>query len=224
MQHKRLYIFALVLALLIPTAIVAAAETVTLNDVFQIDLVGQEPGPDNTQIFTYAVTDLGAPNALSHWTLGIDSCLEHLVEPDPASNPYSTVTTIDECGDNPYSCQGADYTVVTGNDPTLEINGIKFEDGDPQLSQGATHIFQIRVKDFDRLESVDVGIKYGDSEPTGQIDGPVCGSPTAVSLASTNVDSTWAGTLLPVLLSLVIVLAGATLFFLRRVKVAVVAE
>lgn len=223
MQRTRLYIIVLLLALLIPTAIVAAAETVTIDN-FRIDLVGHEPGPNDTEIFTYAVTDLGASHALSHWTLGIDTCLEHLVAPDPQSNPYSTVTGIPECGDGTYSCEVAEYTVVTGNDPTLGINGIKFEDGVPQLSTGMTHIFQITVEEFAGVELVDVGTKTGGAESHGQIDGPICGTTTAVSLASTNVDSAPLGTLLPMLLGLMIVLAGATLFVLRRVQLTAITE
>lgn len=221
MQRKRLYIIALLLALLIPTAIVAAAGTVTLDN-FQIDLVGHEPGPNDTEIFTYAVTDLGASNALSHWTLGIDTCLEYLVEPQPGS--YTTATGIPECGGNPYTCESAEYTVVTGNDPTLGINGIKFEDGVPQLSTGTTHVFQITVEEFAGVELVDVGTKTGGAETNGQIDGPICGTTTAVSLASTNVDSAPLGTLLPMLLGLMIVLAGVTLFVLRRAQLAAVHE
>lgn len=225
MHRKRLYIIALLLALLIPTAIVAAAESVIVDGVFKLDLVGHEPGPDDTEIFTYAVTDLGSSNALSHWTLGIDTCLEHLV--DPLDGPYSTVTNIPECSDGTYSCQAANYTVETGSDPTLGIHGIKFEEGTPQLSTDTTHVFQITVKEFSGLEEIEVGVKYGSNQPPADpylIDGPRCGVPTAVSLASTNVNSAPLGTLLPVLFGLMILLAGATFFVLRRAQIAAASE
>lgn len=215
MLRNRFRFIVLILALLIPTAIVAAAETVTVGN-FQIDLVSHVTNPDDTDTFTYAVTATGPTQALSHWTLGMDTCVDHLVSPQ--AGPYTTVTGIAECGGNPYLCQASNYTVVTGNDPTLQINGIKFEDGSPQLTEGNTHIFEITVEEFAYLTELNVGAKYGASQPKAKIDGPVCGTGTAVSLASSDVGSAQPFTIAttPLLFAAMLLLAGATFFVWRR--------
>lgn len=213
MLRNRFRFIVLLFALLIPTAIVFAAETVTLGN-FQIDLVSHETNQDGTDTFTYAVTAINPTQALSHWTLGIETCVDYLVS--PLDGPYTTATDIASCTDGSYVCQEANYTVVTGNDQTLSIFGIKFEDGDPQLVDGNTHVFQITVEELAYIEPVTVGVKYGSSQPMAKIDGPVCGSGTAVSLASTSVGSTVTVMLLPLLLTAVVLMAITALFIWRR--------
>lgn len=215
MLRNRFRFFVLILALLIPTAIVAAAETATVGN-FQIDLVNHVTNPDDTDTFTYAVTATGPTQALSHWTLGIDTCVDHLVSPQ--AGPYTTVTNLAECGGSPYLCQASNYTVVTGNDPTLQLNGIKFEDGSPQLTEGNTHVFEITVEEFAYLTEVNVGAKYGQNERLAKIDGPVCGTGTAVSLASSSVGSAQPFTMatIPLLFAVMLLLAVATLVVWRR--------
>jgi hypothetical protein len=142
----------------------------------------------------------------------------------PEAGSYTTVTDIAGCSDGSYSCEESTYTVVLGNDPTLGINGIKFEDGTPQLTNPNTHVFEITVSDFAYLDNVPVGVKTGSGETKAKVDGPVCGTGTAVSLASSAVRTTQMGWLLPVLLSAFVLLATVTLFTLRRQPVAVRAE
>lgn len=216
MLRNRFRFIVLILALLIPAAIVSAAETTTVDD-FQIDLVSHVANADDTDTFTYAVTALAPPLALSHWTLGIDTCVDHLVSPQPGL--YTTVTDIDGCNNGTYPfCEESEYTVVTGSDPTLLINGIKFEDADPQLTEDKTHVFEITVREYAYTTEVAVGAKYGGNEPKSTIDGPVCGTGTAVSLASSDVGSAqpFMGATLPLLVTAMVLLAGATLFVLRR--------
>ena len=219
MLRHRIRFIVLLLALSIPTVVVFAAESVILGN-FQIDLVSQVDNGNDTHTFTYAVTAVGPTQALSHWTLGIDTCVNHLIS--PLAGSYTTITNIAECGDGTYaSCEASNYTVVTGSDPTLGINGIKFEDGSLQLTEGNTHVFQITVSDLAYVDLLDVGTKAGGAEPTGEIDGPVCGTGTAVSLASSNVSYTPISTLLPLVVATMLALTAATLLAWRRQAVAV---
>jgi len=218
MLRNHFRFIVLLLALLIPTAMVAAAESIVLGN-YQVDLVSQVANQDGTDTFTYAVTGISPSQALSHWTLGIDTCVDHLVS--PLAGPYTTPTGIESCTDNSYVCQESEYTVVTGNDATLGINGVKFEDGVPQLTEGNTHIFEITVAELAYVEPVNVGAKYGAAQPTAEIDGPVCGVGTAVSLASSSIGNAQFGAFLPLLLTAIVLLAGATLFVLRREVVTV---
>ena len=213
MLRNRIRFIILLLALLIPTAAVLAADTITIGNL-RVDLVSHVENADDTDTFTYAVTAISATQELSHWSLGIDTCLDFLVSPQEGS--YTTITDITECGDNTYACETANYTVETGSDPTLEIYGIKFEEGSPQLDNPNTHVFEITVSDVAYVDLVNVGAKYGENGPTGKIDGPVCGSGTAVSLASSSVNSGSTGMLVPLVLTAMLMLTVVTLFVSRR--------
>lgn len=217
MLRNRFRFLILLVALLVPTAIIMAAGSVIVDN-FQIDLVEHVDNGDDTHTFIYAVTAISQTQELSHWTLGIDTCLDHLVAPQPGG-PYTTVTDIAGCGDGTYQCQEATYSAVIGGvDPTLGINGLKFEDAVPQLDTPNTHVFEITVEEFNYLTEVNVGTKTGGAEDTGQIDGPVCGTGTAVSLASSDAGpaQTFGGATTALLFAAMALLAGATLFVWRR--------
>lgn len=221
MLRNRFRFIVLILALLVPTAIVAAAGTATLGN-FQIDLVSHVQNPDDTDTFTYAVSAIGPTQALSHWTLGIDTCVDHLVAPQ--EGPYTTLTGIAQCDGVTYACEASTYTVLTGNDPELSIYGIKFEDGDPQLEEGNTHVFEITVSNLEYVTELAVGVKAGlEDPPNATIDGPVCGTGSAVSLASSDVGAggSFTGLTMSLLFSAIALLAGATVFVLRREMVQV---
>lgn len=214
MLRRKIHLIVLLLALLIPAAVVLAADSIILGDNhYQVDLVSNEDNGDGTNTFTYAVTGLNPPNALSHWTLGIDTCLDSLVS--PTGNSYTTVTSIPQCGDGTYDCEVSHYSVETGNDATLGINGIKFQDASPQLTAGKTHVFQITVEDLGVVDLIEVGGKYAGNEPTDVIDGPVCGGQTAISLSSTEAGSTTVDAFLPMAI-VVLGLAAASFVVWRR--------
>lgn len=214
MPRTHIRILVLLLALLIPTTTVLALESARLGD-FQIDLVGHESNADGTDTFTYALTAVNANQGLEHWTLGIDTCVDYLVSPQDGSS-YTTPTAIDGCAGDPYLCQEAAYDVTTGSDPVLNLNGIKFGDGTPQLTGSNTHIFQITVEELAHVDRVIVGVKYGPNRPIAKIDGPICGGGTAVSLASTGAHSAQIGALLPVIVTAMALMLGLTLFVWRR--------
>jgi hypothetical protein len=218
MLRKRFYFIALVLALLIPTAVVfAAIDSVTLGDnAFQVDLVTIDDNADSTRTYTYAVTGLQNANELSHWTLGIETCFDFLVDPQHGDS-YTTVTDIPECTDGTYSCEAATYdNVIVGDDPTTGVTGIKFENPDNLADQGDTHVFAITVDNWAFDHDVEVAVKYGSGEPVGDILGPACGGPTAVSLSSSNAGDAGAGSLLPAALVLMSLLAVTTVVVVRR--------
>ena len=218
MLRRKIHLAVLMLALLIPAAVVLAADSIILGDNhYQVDLVSNEDNGDGTNTFTYAITGLNPPNALSHWTLGIETCLDSLVSPTGSS--YTTVTSIPQCGNNPYDCEVSQYSVETGNDSTLNINGIKFQDASPQLTAGKTHVFQITVENVGVVDLIEVGGKYAENEPTDFINGPVCGGQTAINLSSTTASNATANVLLPAVL-LLAGLAATSLVLWRRQSAA----
>jgi hypothetical protein len=227
MGRSKLYLLILILALLIPTALVfAQIDSVILRngstDAHQVDLVEYVDNGDGTTTFTYAVTGLDAKQAVSHWVLGIDSCLapntDFLVSPASGDN-YSSPTNIDACTDATYACDPASYTVSTGSDGSTGFSGLKFDFlGDDGIKSGETHIFQITVRNVLSLTDVPLLTKYGSSDTGGEetITGPECASPTAISLSSTNVESLGSDTLLPVALVMVFMMAVATIAIWRK--------
>lgn len=222
MLRRNKAFLVLLFALLIPVAVVFAADSVILGDnEYQVDLVSQDDNGDSTSTFTYAVTGLQPLNALSHWTLGIETCLDEFLVSPQNDDDYTTPTDIAECGDGTYTCESSTYTVVEGNDPTIGIFGLKFEvqNGEPQITSGVTHIFQITVNEPFVVDLVDVGAKSAASEPQGSIDGPVCGGQTAINLSSTTASSATANVLLPAVL-LLAGLAATSLVLWRRQSAA----
>lgn len=214
MRRNPFTILALFLALLIPTAIVMADETVTLGNT-QIDLVSHEPNADGTDTFTYAVTTLGDGAKIENWTVGFDTCLDYLEAPE--AGPYTTITSIAECGDGTYTCRQSEYTVVTGTNPDLGISGVTFVGGMPPIGPGLTHIFQITVSEMAYMDTVPVGVHDSDGNSiTGAIDGPVCGTGTAVSMASIEAGVAQTGALLPLLAAAAVLMLGFTLVAVRR--------
>lgn len=227
MQRSKLYPLILILALLIPTALVfAQVDSVILRngstDAHQVDLVEYVDNGDGTTTFTYAVTGLDAKQAVSHWVLGIDTCLapntDFLVSPKSGAN-YSSPTNIEACTDGTYACDPASYKVSTGHDGSTGFSGLKFDFvGDDGIKTGETHIFQITVRNFLGLTQVHLLTKYGPFN-TGfdeTIAGPECAVPTAISLSSTNVESLGSDTLLPVALVMVFVMTIATVTIWRK--------
>lgn len=214
MRRNPFTILALFLALLIPTAIVMADETVTLGNT-QIDLVSHEPNADGTDTFTYAATLIEGSVKPVDIALGFDTCMDYLEA--PAEGPYTTVTTIDECVDGTYRCRQSEYTVVTGANSDTGLTGVTFADGAPLLGPGLTHIFQITVSEMAYMDTVPVGIHDSDGNSiTGVIDGPVCGTGTAVSLASIEAGVAQTGALLPLLAAAAVLMLGFTLVAIRR--------
>jgi hypothetical protein len=214
MRRNPFTILALFLALLIPTAIVLADETVTLGNT-QIDLVSHEENADGTDTFTYAATTLAGSAKLLDWTIGFDTCLDYLEAPE--EGPYTTVTNITACSDGTYTCREVTYTVVTGSNPDLGISGVTFTDGSAGLGVGLTHVFQITVSEMAYMDTIPVGVHDSDGRSlTGAIDGPVCGTGTAVSLASIDAGVAQSGALLPILAVAVILMLGLTFAVTRR--------
>lgn len=212
----------LVLVLIFAFAGVAlAADSVTLLG-YQFDLLGFTDNGDNTSTWTYAVTADGDETyGLSHWTLGIGTCYDVISPADGAS--YTTITDHPLCLDGTYTCIESECTAVHGLDPTTGVDGIKFEDCDPQLGDNllGTHIFQFTVDDVP-IEGgdVDVAAKGGGGLEVGTITGPACGS-TAVKLAGLSVTQTGAewGTLILALAMLS--LGGITGYLLYRSRTTV---
>jgi hypothetical protein len=160
-------------------------------DYFQVDLYEIDESNLPAVTYKYAVTDIySGPNdpALSHWTLGLELCANSLL--NPSSNSYTTPIDSAVCGagGDYANCVSTNYTVVTGNDPTTGVDGVKFEDAAQQLSFGQTHLFHITVSGETDRGEIPVAIKAAGNEPDGTITGPIC-TPTAVTMAAPNVAS-----------------------------------
>jgi hypothetical protein len=217
MSHRtKIRWLLLLLALVIPTAVVFAQSSTTLGP-YQFDLVSVEhDAVTNYDTFTYAVTGVMPGNALSHWTLGIYTCSDYLITPSGSS--YTTINTITQCGDGTYpDCQIATYTLEYGFDPTLQVDGVKYNDPQPApVSNGITHVFEITVSDLAYVGSVEVGAKYGTGETVGTIDGPICGGGTAISLASNNASSA-ADFAMPLVVGFILLSLATVVVYRKRV-------
>jgi len=196
-----------VILLLVSAGLVAAATTITLLG-YQIDFLGSTNNGNGTSTWTYAVTaDGDEDKGLSHWTLGIDACFGPIVAPANGAQ-YTTKTGAEfGCGTT-YNCEVAQCTVVHGTDPTTGVNGIKFEDCDPQLggstlAAGAaasgpaavdatsrTQIFQFTVEGATNAGGpVNVAVKPGRGTASGTLTGPAC-QPNVVALQNFGGSST----------------------------------
>lgn len=183
-RKKLIRPIALAILILSFSAVALAGSSTTLLG-YQIDYLGFVNNGNNTSTWTYAVTSTSAAptQALSHWTLGVGACYD-IVSPANGSQ-YTTPTTGFGCGST-YTCEPTTCTVVHGNDATTGVDGIKFEDCDPQLSKDPvrTHIFRFTVTGVPTNPGdVQVGVKPGNTTATGLITGPSC-APNAVSIAS----------------------------------------
>jgi hypothetical protein len=171
------------IAIFASVAVTHADSTTTLLG-YQIDFAGVQDNGDNTSTWTYAVTSDGNESqGLSHWTLQVDACYQPIIAPANEST-YTTPTDASfGCG-SLYNCAQVQCTVVHGTDPTTGINGIKYENCEPQLDREnqQTHIFQFTVRGVpNRAGYVQMGAKAGDDIAKSEIQGPVC-SPNAVSI------------------------------------------
>lgn len=186
-----LIIFAM---LLLPAVVLAATSWTDPNGFFRVELYGVEgtPGSGGNVTYKYAVTDLAgtSTNALSHWTLGIESCMDNVVKPLDGDF-YTTPIEPAVCGTGgAYEpCASATYEVEIGPDGQAPgVNGIKFLDPDVQLANGETHLFFITVSGVTATGENPLVVKSGDHSIVGTIDGPIC-EPTAVSFSNTSVAS-----------------------------------
>jgi hypothetical protein len=189
---SRRVILIVTVLLLVPAVVMAAIDSFTFvnsggTPIFRIDLYGIDESNPPAVTYKYAVTDLLAgDNALSHWTLDLEQCAGQLAS--PTAGNYSTIVDPAVCGaglDYP-NCVSASYKVVTGNDPTTGLFGIKFE-GDT-LGFGQTHIFHITVAAETGRGPIDVAVKPGNTPYLGTITGPLC-TPTAVTMSGASVAS-----------------------------------
>ena len=204
---KAKFALPLVLLLLLTSVMTAVAGDYANVLGYEVTFLGAVDNPGNppTSTWTYAVTaDGDEPGALSHWSLTLDiATCAVVVAPAEASldvPPYAYVTPTTDpfgfCDQAGITCVEGCYQEVTyGYDPTTEIMGIKFADatnngsglevanpGDPSL----THIFNIELLGVSAGAQADVpfGIKAPDGA-TGLITGPVCNTPTAITLVQT---------------------------------------
>jgi hypothetical protein len=186
-----LIIFAM---LLLPAVVMAATTWTDPDGYFRIELydVDGTPGSGGNVTYKYAVTDLAgtSTNALSHWTLGIESCVDNIVKPlDGALYTTPIEPAVCGTGDVYEPCTSATYLVEFGPDGQVPgVNGIKFLDPDVQLGNGETHLFFITVSGVTATGENPVVVKSGSTSLTGMIDGPVC-VPSAVSFSNTSVAS-----------------------------------
>ncbi len=168
-------------------SVASATSPVVLNG-YQVDFVGVEMN-GNTGTFTYAVTADPSlhpiSQGLSHWTIGVGNC--PLGNVTIIAGGYDTPTNLPVCSDGTYSCLAAHYPQVElGADPTTGVTGLKFGDANnQQLSSNnpGTHIFQVQVKQVVGTQMVQVGVKTKQGA-AGAITGPMCNTPSAVTLSS----------------------------------------
>ncbi len=169
-----------------------AADTVIISN-YEFKFLGATDNGDGTSTWTYAITadgDEGNRNGLSHWTLGLDACLT-VVSP-PAGVTYSTPTNHPYCSTPGVNCLQGNYPLVEyGPDPTTGVTGIRFGDAsnngsDLNRQNPGTHIFEITLAGADTslIAPIPVGFKSGLGGFSNFIDGPICPSVTAISLAS----------------------------------------
>ena len=235
---KAKFALPLVLLLLLTSVMTAVAGDYANVLGYEVTFLGAVDNPSNppTSTWTYAVTaDGDEPGALSHWSLTLDLATCAVVVAPAESSldvpPYAYVTpTTDPYGfcDQPgITCVEGCYEEVTyGYDPTTGITGIKFADatnngsglevvnvGDPSL----THIFNIELLGVSAGAQADVpfGIKAPDAA-TGLITGPVCSTPTAITLVPTPASSSATELLPPALFALAATLLVGLYLALKR--------
>jgi hypothetical protein len=104
------------------------------NSSFTIELKGGAPSYDGDLVtFTYEVCKDGGKAALSHWMFAPDiNCYSD----DEFGNPYTLAdlvvdATLQTWDTDTEQWVGEDLDVVVGFDPTTGLNGIKFDDLDP---------------------------------------------------------------------------------------------
>lgn len=195
-----LIIFAM---LLLPAVVMAATSWTAVNSaghaVFQIDLyqVIGVPGSGGNVTYKYAVTDISqgisgnADPDLSHWTLGIEGCADNLVKPLDGDTFITPIEpAVCGVGQAYEECVESEYLVETGPDGQTGVDGVKFLDPNPALTNGQTHLFYIVVSGVTATGEIDVLAKPGTENIIGTnvIDGPIC-EPTAVSFSNTSVAS-----------------------------------
>ncbi|MBN1259607.1 MAG: hypothetical protein JXB35_02910 [Anaerolineae bacterium] len=140
---------------------------------FTVCFVGKNDNADATSTWTYAIQsdDDNKTAALSHWVLELCPAVLDDVSPNDGDN-YTTPGSFG----NIMGRAGINYTIAVGQDPTLGITGIKFEDGEPNLGEdGAveTDIFQFTLPtDNIGYAPIQVGTKAGQNRITGAILGP----------------------------------------------------
>jgi hypothetical protein len=238
---------ALLLALLLLLTSVMTAVAGDYANVlgYEVTFLGavDNPGDPPTSTWTYAVTaDGDEPGALSHWSLALEiaSCTV-VVAPAEASldvPPYAYVTpTTDPFGfcDQPgITCVEGCYEEVSyGYDPTTGITGITFADATDNGSglevenlgaPSKTHIFAIELLGVSAGAQADVpfGLK-APTAATGLISGPICSTPTAISLVQTPATSGARELLPPALFALAATVLALLYLAVKRQEEAVLA-
>jgi hypothetical protein len=207
-QLKGALALGLLAALLLSGVAYAALSSVTL-DRYVVDLVSVTSGEGSVE-WVYAVTANPANppqqgQGLSHWTLAVDPECYAIVEPACGELYQTPVDAVFGCGTD-YECTTAVYEVTHGEDPTLGLYGIMFQQvGGDQLGSDnlTTHIFTFTVSYAEKAYRGDtgVGVKFGTTPVCGDIDGPVCG-PSAVTLTGLSVDGAGSSSLVTIGLAL----------------------
>ncbi|NLE57250.1 MAG: hypothetical protein GX616_02740, partial [Planctomycetes bacterium] len=138
------------------TTTVIATDTATVTlltgddcDDYEIDLTSSRyDAASNTTTFTYTVSvDSDAVHGLSHWVLGLDSCIAK-------SN-----------------IKAASHSYEFGTDPTTGVSGIKFN---VAVGKGQSKTFWIRLNGEWPIGLTDTAIKAGQLKCYDKVEGPVC--------------------------------------------------
>lgn len=190
-------VLLLFLVVAVPVFAYTVPDCVTVGE-FEVCFWGVQDNGDGTHTWTYSVEGTGGSDGvvdseLSHWTLGLGACYDGTISPGNGDT-YTTIGSYDADGDSTADVTGTGgvtYTVLLGLDPTTGVDGIKYEDPDPEaVGTGDTQIFQFTTALSDpRVGDVAVATKTGIAEETATIAGPVC-APTAVTLSSASTQST----------------------------------
>lgn len=196
-------------SLILAGVALAAGFSVALNSATY------DAGSDTTE-FSYEVCSDGSqPSALSHWTLALcGDCDDPDPGPDNACANFADQCTLD--GD-PADC----FAGRDGSVPPYLV-GVKFEQswGDPGDVECHTYTFKLDGDWRNRIDLIDWLVKAGGDVTTqGEVDGPMCDEPSAVTLSSFGAES-GTGTLAigvsVALVGLTLLAAGGYLLAKRR--------
>ena len=197
MFKKIALIISLVVMMLVVAVPVAAVDPIpgdcldyveTANGFGICFLGNSDPDEFGMVTWTYAVKVLDAPAALSHITFTV--CIDDAENVTPGDG--ETWETLLSFG-SVFGTPDVTYEVeITGEpDPTTGVNGIKYEDPEPQQLEGdgEVHIFQFTqpLQTNPGTADTDVGTKAGSANGvTATILGPVCDGTSAVDFTAFN--------------------------------------
>lgn len=167
-----------VLLLLVPVLTVSALMCAdgfcaALNEVQSVEV-----SPTVTEwSYTYAVTQAVDADALSHFTVALDTCVV---------DPTLEATTL-VCDDN--GCVESVCSVSVGPDPTSGLSGPKWEDCALELTGAQVQYFTFSffahpdaIADSQGEAATTAAVKYGDAVTLLDLTGPICTDATAVSI------------------------------------------